>query len=57
MSSDVSNHEDDSEFEHRSEMAEWIEERREELEHIATSDYKSAWVAEKLLQSEDGGDS
>lgn len=39
------------------ETDEWVEERRDELERLANSDYKSAWVAERMLQSEEGGES
>ncbi len=40
------------------ETDEWVEERRDELERLANSDYNSAWVAEKMLQfDEEEGDS
>lgn len=37
-----------------SEANEWVEKRREGLERLADSEYNSAWVAEKILQSEEG---
>ncbi len=39
------------------ETEEWVEENREHLERLADSERNSAWVAEKILQSDEEGDS
>lgn len=32
---------------------EWVEQRREQLERLANSGHNSAWVADRMLQSDD----
>jgi len=44
--------------ESENDVDEWVEARREKLERLANSEHSSAWVAEKILQSdEEEGDS